>query len=94
MTEVLLQTPNFRALLVVGVVVMTVGLLMTLHGGAAYALLLWEWSAGVAAWTYFDPILGVFFFLAGAVQFPIATHLWGDPVREALRRLFSGPGGI
>lgn len=94
MSELLLQAVDFRALLIVGVAVMTAGLLLTLHGGAAYALLLWQWSLGAATWVYLDPIIGVFFFLAGGVQFPVAIHLWGDPVRAAIRRLTSGPGGI
>lgn len=89
--DVLMQITDFRGLLFLGTVVMAAGFLLTMHGAAAYALLLWQWSAGAATWVYIDPILGAFFFGAGALQFPIATHIWGDPVREFIREVRSGP---
>ncbi|WP_435128076.1 hypothetical protein [Halobaculum sp. D14] len=76
--------PDYRALLFAATFLALLGVLCTLHGGAAYAILVWEGSAGVAAWHYVDPRLGAFFFVAAAFQFPLAAHLWGDPLR--LRR--------
>lgn len=87
----MVQATDYRGLLFFGTVVLAVGFLLTMHGGAAYALLLWQWTAGVATWIYVDPILGVFFFAAGALQFPVAAHIWGDPVREFIREARSGP---
>ncbi|MFC7136631.1 hypothetical protein ACFQRB_09195 [Halobaculum litoreum] len=57
------------------------GVLLTMHGAAAYALLVWEGAAGVAAWVYLHPAVGAFFFAAAAFQAPLAAHLWGDPLR-------------
>ena len=91
MFELALQLEQFRGLLFFVTVVMAVGFLLTMHGAAAYALLLWQWTAGATTWVYVDPILGGFFFLAGILQFPIATHIWGDPLREQLRQFRSGP---
>ncbi|MFC7098388.1 hypothetical protein [Halobaculum marinum] len=72
--------PPYAALLFAATFVSLLGVFLTLHGGAAYALLVWEGAAGVAAWVYLDPIVGVFFFLAATVQAPLAAHLWGDPL--------------
>ncbi|MFC6785056.1 hypothetical protein ACFQFH_19495 [Halobaculum halobium] len=76
--------PPYAGLLFLATFVSLLGLFLTLHGAAAYALLVWEWTAGVAAWVYVDPAVGVFLFAAGAFQAPMAAHLWGDPLR--LRR--------
>jgi hypothetical protein len=84
---------DFRGLLFLGTFVMVTGFFLTIHGAAAYALLLWEWTAGAVVWVYLDWRLGAFFFLAGIIQFPLATHLWGDPVRYHLKRVISNTLG-
>ncbi|UIP01112.1 hypothetical protein Hbl1158_07130 [Halobaculum sp. CBA1158] len=76
--------PPYAALLFLATFVSLVGVFLTLHGAAAYALLVWEWTVGVAAWVHLHPAVGAFLFAAGAVQAPMAAHLWGDPLR--LRR--------
>ncbi|MFC7068066.1 hypothetical protein [Halobaculum lipolyticum] len=72
--------PPYAALLFVATFVSLFGVLLTLHGAAAYALLVWEWAAGAAAWVYLHPAVGAFFFLAAVFQAPLAAHLWGDPL--------------
>ena len=73
--------PPYAALLFVATFVSLFGVFLTFHGGAAYALLVWEWAAGAAAWVYLHPAVGAFFFLAAAFLAPLAAHLWGDPLR-------------
>ncbi|QLG26314.1 hypothetical protein HUG10_01605 [Halorarum halophilum] len=75
---------DYRGLLFVATFLGLGGFILANHGAAAYALLLWEGGAGVLTWVYVEPALGAFFFLAVAFQFPLAAHLWGDPLR--LRR--------
>ncbi|WP_435065614.1 hypothetical protein [Halobaculum sp. EA56] len=76
--------PPYAALLFAATFVSLLGVFLTLHGAAAYALLVWEGAAGVAAWLYVHPAVGAFFFAAAAFQVPLAAHLWGDPL--AVRR--------
>lgn len=76
---------DYRGLLFVATFLALGGVVLANHGAAAYALLLWEGGAGVLAWLYVEPVLGAFFFLAVAFQFPLAAHLWGDPL-ELLSR--------
>ena len=75
---------DYRGLLFVATFLGLGGFILANHGAAAYALLLWEGGAGVLTWLYVEPALGAFFFVAVAFQFPLAAHLWGDPLR--LRR--------
>lgn len=72
---------DYRGLLFVATFLALAGFLLANHGAAAYALLLWEGGAGVMTWLYVEPVLGAFFFVAVAFQFPLAAHLWGDPLR-------------
>lgn len=76
-----LTAVDYRALLFVATFLALAGFLLANHGAAAYALLLWEGGAGVMTWLYVEPVLGAFFFAAVAFQFPLAAHLWGDPLR-------------
>ena len=76
-----LTVADYRGLLFVATFLALAGFLLANHGAAAYTLLLWEGGAGVMTWLYVEPVLGAFFFAAAAFQFPLATHLWGDPLR-------------
>ena len=78
-------TPPYAGLLFVATFVSLVGVFLTLHGAAAYALLVWEGTAGVAAWLYVHPAVGGFFLAAAAFQVPMAARLWGDPLRVRRR---------
>lgn len=78
-------TPPYAGLPFVATFVSLVGVFLTLHGAAAYALLVWEGTAGVAAWPYVHPAVGGFFLAAAAFQVPMAAHLWGDPLRVRRR---------
>lgn len=80
-------TPPYAGLLFLATFVSLIGVFLTLHGGAVYALLLWEGTTGVAAWVYIHPAVGVFLFAAAAFQAPMAAHLWGDPL-HVRRRLW------
>ncbi|QLG63114.1 hypothetical protein [Halorarum salinum] len=71
---------DYRGLLFVATFLALGGFVLANHGAAAYALLLWEGGAGVLTWLYVEPVLGAFFFVAVAFQFPLAAHLWGDPL--------------
>ncbi|WP_313691077.1 hypothetical protein [Halorarum halobium] len=72
---------DYRGLLFLATFLALAGFILANHGAAAYTLLLWEGGAGVVTWVYVEPVLGGFFFLAAAFQFPLAARLWGDPLR-------------
>lgn len=74
----------FAALLFLATFVSLLGVFLTFHGAAAYALLVWEGTAGVVAWVFIHPYVGTFLFAAAAFQAPLAAHIWGDPLE--LRR--------
>lgn len=76
--------PPYAGLLFLAAFVSLLGVFLTMHGAAAYALLVWEGTTGIAAWVYVHPAVGGFLFAAAAVQTPMAAHLWGDPL--AIRR--------
>jgi len=76
--------PPYAGLLFLAAFVSLVGMFLTMHGAAAYALLVWEGTTGVAAWVYVHPAVGGFLIAAAAIQAPMAAHLWGDPL--AVRR--------
>lgn len=88
-TATVAREPPYAALLFVATALALAGVFLTLHGAPAYALLLWEGGAGVAAWVYVHPAVGAFLFGAAGIQAPMAAHLWGDPlcVRRRLGRL-------
>lgn len=74
----------FAALLFLAAFVSLFGVFLTFNGAAAYALLVWEGTAGVVAWVFVHPYVGAFLFAAAAFQAPLAAHIWGDPLE--LRR--------
>lgn len=65
------------------------GVFLTMHGAAAYALLVWEGTTGVAAWVCVHPAVGGFLIAAAAVQTPMAAHLWGDPLAVCERTVWA-----
>ncbi|WP_348611196.1 hypothetical protein [Halobaculum rarum] len=78
------DAPPYAGLLFLATSVSLLGMFLTMHGAAAYALLVWEGTTGVAAWVYVHPAVGGFLIAAAAIQAPMAAHLWGDPL--AVRR--------
>ncbi|MXR41609.1 hypothetical protein GRX01_09695 [Halobaculum sp. WSA2] len=83
------DAPPYAGLLFLAAFVSLLGMFLTMHGAAAYALLVWEGTTGVAAWVYVHPAVGGFLFAAAAIQAPMAAHLWGDPLSVRRRTVWA-----
>lgn len=83
------DTPPYAGLLFLAAFVSLLGMFLTMHGAAAYALLVWEGTTGVVAWVYVHPAVGGFLFAAAAIQTPMAAHLWGDPLSVRRRTVWA-----
>ncbi|QZP37565.1 hypothetical protein [Halobaculum magnesiiphilum] len=83
------DAPPYAGLLFLATFVSLLGVFLTMHGAAAYALLVWEVTTGIAAWVYVHPAVGGFLIAAAAVQTPMAAHLWGDPLHVRRRTVWA-----